>query len=252
MKLDPTNQVAWNNLVSARIQNAYYLLSLGQVGDGIEQARAALAVERLVKESGMIGTVLSLASGYLARFEANAGNRRASIAAIASNQRFVALAIRDLPDRFVRSCVPAGVRGLLRYPATGLGYGAYSTPTADGDFEAVREMARASAKRLEQLTELTPSQAQSRNAALEVAYRTIADASYRLKDYQGADADIQRALAFARCFHAQHRRGTRCRNANGTRGDDRSPCRAPCGCTTADRVRSRVAARAMHARTTRI
>jgi hypothetical protein len=56
-------------------------------------------------------------------------------------------------------------------------------------------MARASAKRLEQIKTATEPEAQRKNATLEMAHRTAADASYRLADYAAADADIQRALA---------------------------------------------------------
>ena len=58
----------------------------------------------------------------------------------------------------------------------------------------MRRIARASIKRLEQIRDVAAPQEQARNATLEVAYRTVADASYRLKDYAAADADIRRAL----------------------------------------------------------
>ena len=41
----------------------------------------------------------------------------------------------------------------------------------------------------------TEPEGQRKNTTLEMAYRTAADASYRLADYAAADADIQRALA---------------------------------------------------------
>ena len=58
----------------------------------------------------------------------------------------------------------------------------------------MRSLARASAARLEQIRDPTASQAESRDSAFELAYRTIASASYRLKDYAAADSAIQRAL----------------------------------------------------------
>jgi len=66
---------------------------------------------------------------------------------------------------------------------------------ADGDYDRVRALARGSAARLEQIRNPNASQAESRDGALELAYRSIADASYRLKDYAAADSAIQRALA---------------------------------------------------------
>jgi hypothetical protein len=195
VRLDPSNQIAWNNLVNARLGVSGMLVSLGEVREARDQMRAALGVEHRVKESGMIGTVLSLAAGYLARLEADMGNRQAAASALASNQRFVALAIRDVPpDSFGRSFSPEFL-GHYGYPTSGMGFGPYALPLADGDYEAVRSIATASAARLEQIGNATPSQDEARNGALEVAYRTAADASYRLGDYAAADAAIQRALA---------------------------------------------------------
>ncbi len=195
VRLDPSNQIAWNNLVNARMQVGGMLLSLGEVREAREQTRAALGVENTVKESAMIGTVLSLASGYLTRLEADAGDRQAAAAALASNQRFVALAIRAIPDNsFGRAYLPEFL-GNYGYPGYGFGYGAFALPVADGDYEAVRRMAHASAKRLEQIKIDNASQQDPRNAMLNLAYWTAADASYRLTDYAAADADMQRALA---------------------------------------------------------
>ena len=80
-------------------------------------------------------------------------------------------------------------------PTTGSGYGAYAPPLGARDYETVRKEARASARRLEQITNLSPQQDLVRNRSLEIAYRTGAVASYRLGDYTAADADIKKALA---------------------------------------------------------
>ena len=64
----------------------------------------------------MIGNVLSLAAGYLARLEADTGNRQAALAAMASSQRFVSLADTLGAAKFIRQCVPAGIPGQLRLP----------------------------------------------------------------------------------------------------------------------------------------
>jgi tetratricopeptide (TPR) repeat protein len=47
---------------------------------------------------------------------------------------------------------------------------------------------------MEQLKDVPAPQQRARNATLEVAYRTAADASYRLKEYAVADAEIRRAV----------------------------------------------------------
>ena len=195
VRIDPSNQIAWNNLVDSRMTITGMLFSIGDVRGAGEQLRAGLEVEKRVKDSGMIGNVLSLAAGFLARLEADAGNRQAAAAAMASNQRFVALAIRGIPEgSFGRAYLPEFL-GNYGFPGNGLGYGAFALPLADGDYESVRRMARASAKRLEGAKITVATQEQGRNAALEAAYRTAADASYRLQDYAAADADIQRARA---------------------------------------------------------
>ena len=89
VKLDPSNQIAWNNLVGSRLGTGFWLLNSGQIREALEEWREALAIEQQVKESGMIGTVLSLAGGYLAMLEADSGNRQAAEAALACNRRSV-------------------------------------------------------------------------------------------------------------------------------------------------------------------
>ena len=88
--------------------------------------------------------------------------------------------------------------GNYGFPGNGLGYGALALPYADGDYETVRRLARDSIKRMEQQKDIAAPQQRARNATLEVAYRTSADASYRLKEYAAADADIRRALELRR------------------------------------------------------
>jgi len=198
--LDPSNQIAWNNLVSARMGAGFWSLAAGDVQGAQKQWRAGADVEGHVNESGMIGVTLSLASGYLAMLEADSGNAPAAEAALAANRRFVDLAVRGLaPDSFARTYLPEFL-GYYGYPTTGLGYGAYALPLAARDYETVRKEARASARRLEQIKNLNPQQELSRNRALEVAYRTSAVASYRLGDFAAADADIKKAQAIRRAI----------------------------------------------------
>ncbi len=194
LKLDPSNQIAWNNLVNARMGAGFWSLSLGNIREAQEQWRAALDVERNVKEAAFIRVVLSLAAGYSTLLEADLGNRQAAEAALATNRRLIDLAIRGLPpESFGRSYLPEFL-GYYGYPTTGIGYGAYALPLAAGDYGTVRKEARASARRLEQIKNVTPQQELERNRPLEVAYRTAAEASYRLKDYAAADLDIKQAL----------------------------------------------------------
>ena len=194
VKLDPSNQIAWNNLVGTRISEGFWLLGMGDVREALKRWNAGLALQKNVRESGMIGNVLSLSAGYVAKLEADSGNRQAAEAALASNRRYVAMAISSLPqDSFGRSFVPEFL-GYYGYPNTGPGYGAYAIPYAEGDYETVRKEARASARRLEQIKNANPSQTLDKSRALELAYRMAAFASYRLQDYAAADAEIKQAL----------------------------------------------------------
>jgi hypothetical protein len=194
VRLDPTNQIAWNNLADARIGVMATHFFLGEIGDARRQAQSALDIASHVKEAAFIGSVLALGSGYLARIDADAGDRKGAEVALAENRRFIALAVRDLPpDAYGRQWTPE-VLGYYGYPGTGPGYGGFAVPLADGDYAAVRSLAHASAARLEKLQPAS-GQAEARDGALETAWRFAADAAYRMKDYAGADADIHRALA---------------------------------------------------------
>jgi hypothetical protein len=193
VRLVPTNQIAWNNLADARIGVMATHVFLGEIDEARRQAQSALDIASRVKEAAFIGPVLALASGYLAFLDANAGDRKGAETALAANRRFVALAIRELPrESPVRQFAPEFL-GYYGYPGTGLGYGGFALPVADGDYRSVRSLAQASAARLESLAPGAVP-AEQRDGSLERAYRFAADAAYRLKDYAGADADIHRAL----------------------------------------------------------
>jgi hypothetical protein len=197
LKLDPSNQIAWNNLVNARLGTGYWYLGLGQPRETVEQWRAGVGVERNVKEAAFLGNVLSLVSGYLTMVEADLGNRAGAEAALAANRRFIQMSIKGLPpDSFGRSFLPE----FLGYYGYGFseGYGAYAIPSAAGDYETVRKEARASAGRLEQIKTANPDQELTRNRTLESAYRNTALASYRLGDYASADAEMRKSLELGR------------------------------------------------------
>jgi hypothetical protein len=194
VRLDPTNQIAWNNLADARISVMATHFFLGEIDDARRQAQAALDIASHVKEAAFIGSVLALGSGYLARIDADAGDRKGAEAALADNRRFVALAVRDMPPNASRRQLAPEFLGYYGFPGTGPGYGNFAVPLADGDYAAVRSLAHASAARLERL-QPEPGQSEARDGLLETAWRFAADAAYRMKDYAGADADIHRALA---------------------------------------------------------
>jgi tetratricopeptide (TPR) repeat protein len=194
VKLDPSNQIAWHNLVGGWLGMGFWSLSSGDVRGAQDQWRAGLAVEQHAKESAIMGSILSLTAGYLTMLEADLGNRQAAQTALAANRRLGEIAVRGLPsDSFGRGYLPE-LLGYYGFPTSGFGFGNYALPFAAGDNETVRREALASARRLEQIKNVTPQQELDRNRALEMAYRTAAEASYRLKDYAVADAQIKRAL----------------------------------------------------------
>ena len=195
VRLDPTNQIAWNNLADARITSSGILFSLGQVDSARAQLRAAVDIEKRVRESGMIGNVLSLAAGYLARAEADTGDQKAAAASMEANRRFASLVVRDVPSGSFGAVFLPQFMTYWGFPGTGLGYGAFAIPYALGDYAAIRKTAMTMAREMEQFSDVNAAQAVSKNRTLETAYRTAADASYRLGDFAQAEADIQRALA---------------------------------------------------------
>jgi len=193
VKLDPSNQIAWNNVAAARQSVAFWTWGLGRINESLEQWRAGMSIEPHVRQSAMIGNTLGITAGYRAMFAADAGYRQVAEAALADNRRMIGLASGNLPaDSFGRAFLPEFL-GLYGFPGTGLGFGGYAVPLAAGDNETVRNMARASLKRIEQLKATDPQREIDKNRLLEMAYRTSAEASYRLKDYPAADADIKRA-----------------------------------------------------------
>ena len=114
------------------------------------------------------------------------------------------MAVQGLPpNSFGRAYLPDFL-GYYGYPTTGFGYGAYGPPFAAGDYETLRKEARASVRRLEQIKNATPPQELGKNRTLEVAYRTVAEASYRMSDYAAADAEIKKALAHPPCHSDAH------------------------------------------------
>jgi tetratricopeptide (TPR) repeat protein len=203
LRIDPTNQIAWNNLLNSRTALGFWSLNLGDVRGALEQWRAGIAAQKDIKDSGMIGIVLSLNSGYLTMVEADSGNRQGAESSLKENRRFVDLAIRGLAaESFGRVFLPEFL-GTYGYPTSPFGYGALAIPFASGDFATVHQEALASVRRLEQVK--TPPQAElDRNKTLEMAYRTAAYASYRLKNYADADAEIKRALELRRSIPARN------------------------------------------------
>jgi hypothetical protein len=202
IKLDPSNQIAWNNLAASSQTVAYGYLGLGQVHAAANTLRTSLATERNLKPSGMIGRTLGTSAGYLATFEADAGNRQAAEAALAVNKRFVEMASQGQGPGFGLAYGPERLIW-YGYPSTGIGYGAYAPAFAARDYETVRSLARASVKRIEAIKTGDDFQMLNKKRLLSVAYWTLAEASYNLKDYAAADAEMKQSLEIRKTIPVQ-------------------------------------------------
>jgi hypothetical protein len=189
LKIDPTNQIAWNNLANARLQSGYFLLRMGRVSESLQQWRAALAVEQQAKPAAMIGRTLSLPAAGLANLEADLGNRQAAEAAVAQYTRLIAMAVRELPpDSFGRASMEEfGIYGLGLMARNALPLGAR-------DYATVRDLAQASLRRSDALKPKDALQEFIKNAGLTGTYFLLADAFYNLKDYAAADKAIKETI----------------------------------------------------------
>jgi hypothetical protein len=185
VRIDPSNQIAWNNLSNSKASEAYALFRMGRIGDAREQYRAAAAVEQRVNLSAFLARTLSYPAGGLAYVEADAGDRKAAEAALAENARLTEMAGMGLPS-------DAYGRFLLREFAQQL-FG-YAIPAAAGDFQTVRAMAQGAIARIEQRKTEDASQELNRIKLLVATSYVLADACYRLKDYPAAEKAVTVAI----------------------------------------------------------
>ena len=191
LQIDPTNQIAWNNLGNARLSAAWGLWRAGRVSESQQEWVAALAVEKQTTPSPMISSMLSIPAANLVGLEADRGNPEAAGRALADYKRLVDSAIREFPpDSFPRSAI-------REFGVFGNGISAtYALPIAAADYLTVRNMAQASIQRAETFKPGNPLQELVKNRGLGGTYAVLADAAYNLKDYAAADAAIKRAIGF--------------------------------------------------------
>ena len=189
LQIDPSNQIAWNNLGGSRTVTGYYFLRMGRLRESEQQLRSTLVIEQQTQPSAMIGSMLSVPAAALGGLEADLGDRQAAQADLATYARLNAIAVRDLPaDSFLRAA-------LEQFGPFGIGIMArYALPLAAGDYATVRELAEASAQRGQALKPKGTLQEFIKNASLAGTYAVLADASYNLKDYAAADEQIKLAI----------------------------------------------------------
>jgi tetratricopeptide (TPR) repeat protein len=189
LKIDPTNQIAWNNLANDRLVAGYYLLRMGRLSESLQKWRSAIAIEQQAKPSGMIGRTLTLPAAGVANLEADLGDPQAAEAALVQYARLLAMAVKELPpDSFGRAVQQ-------EFGVFGVGIMArYALPLGARDYPAVRDMALASLRRGDALKPRDPLQEFIRNAGLTTTYGILADAYYNLKDYAAADKAIKEAI----------------------------------------------------------
>ena len=191
LKIDPSNQIAWNNLASSRLSSSYFLYRMGRLDENRQQLRAVLAQEKQMAPSAMLGSTLSLGAGALTALEAEMGNRQAAEAALADYGRLVEIATRDLAkDSYMR----ASIREVGYF---GIGMVArYAIPAAAADYATVHNLAQSSLEHINALKPKDPLQELIKNRGLGFTYWTLADASYNLKDYAAADKEIKLAIDY--------------------------------------------------------
>jgi hypothetical protein len=193
LKIDPTNQIALNNLGNARLQAAWGFARTGRISEALRQLNAALATEKQATPSPMMSSMLSIPAGNIAALEADLGNREAAQVALADYKRLNELSIQgSSKDSFRRSIIGEfGVYG------TGI-FANYALPIAAADYANVRTMAEASIQRAEPFKPGNPQQEMIKNRGLAWTHAILADALYNLKDYAAADKAIKRAIDLRR------------------------------------------------------
>jgi tetratricopeptide (TPR) repeat protein len=160
LQIDPSNQIAWNNLGASKTGTGYYLMRMGRLRDSQQQWRSTLTIEQQAQPSAMIGSMLSLPAAGLGSLEA------------------------DLGDQFG----PFGIGIVARY----------AIPLSAGDYVTVRDLAQAAVQRGQALKPKDAQQEFIKNAGLAGTYAVLANASYNLKDYTAADEQIKLAIDYRR------------------------------------------------------
>jgi hypothetical protein len=193
LQIDPSNQIAWNNLGASMTGTGYYLMRMGRIRESQQQWRSNLAIEQQAQSSAMIGSMLSLPAAGLGALEADLGDRQAAQTDLATYARLIGIATRDLPaDSFLRAA-------LEQFGPFGIGIFARSAiPLSAGDYGTVRDLAQASLQRAQALKPKDALQEFIKNAGLAGTYAVLADASYNLKDYAVADEQIKLAIDYRR------------------------------------------------------
>jgi hypothetical protein len=176
VKIDPTNNIAWNNLAACRSSGAYNLWRLGRIAEARDSWHAALDVANHTPVASFLAANLVYSAAGIVAVEAEQGNARLADAANANFQSLIALAIKDLPaDSFPRAMIKANGRAL-----------GYYIPTAQGDYRTVRAMAQEAVDTARRIETANPPQERARNQVLVASYDRLADAQYRLGDYTAA------------------------------------------------------------------
>ena len=191
IKIDPTNQIAVNNLGNAGIQSAWGMWRMGRIGESVRKWNAVLAVEKQATPSPMISSMLSIPASNLVALQADLGNREAAQAALAEFKRLTEATIRGFPqDSYMRLVI--GEFGVF-----GQGIAAnFALPVATADYAAVRALAQASINRAEAFKPGNRLEELIKNRGLGVTYLFLADALYNLKEYAAADKAIKRTIDY--------------------------------------------------------
>jgi tetratricopeptide (TPR) repeat protein len=193
LKIDPSNVIAWNNLLASKGNVSAILWKMKGNMEGLNEGREVLEMQRERPASILTARGFVFASGLMAMAEADAGNRQVAEADLADYRRYRDLATRDQsPEAFSRN-VFLGFTDFM----------SHALLVADGDWKTMHELTAARLLRVEPLKPADDGQARTKNQILLNAYRELALASYRLRAYAAAESEIGKAIGYRKLVPAQ-------------------------------------------------
>jgi hypothetical protein len=183
VKLDPSNNSAWNNLAVARAGSAAALLAMGRVEDSVRKRKETVDVAGKARMSGFLASNLAIYYGWLAEAQANYPGFGAPAESMATSRQFAAQAMVAGRDVVLSEFVDASAAHVL---------------FSGGEYRPALELARASAARVHAIV---PQGKLGRNlywrremASLQI----VARSAYALGDYAASEAAAREAAALAR------------------------------------------------------
>lgn len=188
LKLDPTNAVAWGNLVGRYALLGFMLERTGRLDAALGRYRQALDIERRSTAGSSLHVLRALVmpAARRALLESDLGNRGQAERALADLRRVGELAAAAMPrDSAARS----GILEFARHFEVLAAIGAR-------DYGAAHQAGVAAIRRVEALKPSSVSETREHRALLARLHRSVAWASYHLGDYASAEREIRQAISY--------------------------------------------------------